>query len=298
MRKSIFVTAIGLLLLSGAALAWLSLAGGERTFQAKGRVTGLGGERSVYVEHGEVSGYLPARTTPFRAQRAGQVDSLDAGDAVAFKLTATRDSFWITGIEKLPDNAVPRSPAVTVQKQAGAANSAVLEAGDEVPDVELVDQDGRAVRLSDYRGKALVLTFIYTECPLPDFCPLMSQQFAALQPKLKSTFGDSAQLLSISFDPENDTPAVLTDYAQKHTDDTDTWTFATGATPAQLEKAKEAFGITTMEKQGQTIHNLVTALIGPDGRLVWTWRGNDWTPEDILLVAEHTLDEAKVPSGR
>ena len=290
MKRSVFIVGVGLVLLATALFAWLNLVGGKRTFEVKGRVAGFGGERAVYVEHGEVSGYLPARTTPFRAQRAGQIDSLDMGDAVSFTLTATPDSSWITNVEKLPDNAVPRNPAAIAKKQT---DSALLETGEQVPDVELVDQDGRAVRLSDYRGKALVLTFIYTDCPLPNFCPLMSKQFAALQPKLRKAFGDKAQLLSISFDPENDTPEVLTDYAKKYTDDTDTWTFATGATPAQLEKAKQAFGITTIERQGEIVHNLVTALIGPDGKLVWTWRGNEWTPRDILQVASQTLNDGK-----
>ena len=296
MRRSIFVTAIILLLLSGAALAWLTLPGGKHTFEVKGRVAGFGGgDRTVYVEHGEIPGYLSARTTPFRARRAGQVDSLNAGDAITFTLTATRDSVWITDVEKLPDNAVPRSPAATVTKQA---NSVLLEAGDEVPDLELVDQSGRALHLSDYRSKALVLTFIYTDCPLPNFCPLMSNRFAALQPRLQESFGDRAELLSISFDPKNDTPQVLSRYAEQHTSDLSTWTFATGSTPAQLEKAKDMFGITTIGKQGEIVHNLVTALIAPDGRLVWTWRGNDWTPKDILEVAKHTLGEGNLSSRR
>lgn len=96
-----------------------------------------------------------------------------------------------------------------------------------------------------------------------------------------------------SFDPENDTPQVLSDYAKKYTGDLSTWTFATGATPKQQVKAEKAFGITAMKKEGQIVHNLVTALVGPDGRLVWMWRGNDWAPGDILQVAEQTLEDSK-----
>lgn len=159
-----------------------------------------------------------------------------------------------------------------------------------MPDVKLTDQDGETLRLADYRGQSLILTFIYTECPLPNFCPLMSKQFAILQPKLRARYGELAQLLSISFDPENDTPQVLTDYTKRYTDDLSTWTFATGATPEDLEQVKQAFGVTTIEREGQIVHNLATALIGPDGRLVWTWRGSDWTPADILEVAAQTLE--------
>ena len=141
MKRSVFIVGVGLVLLATALLAWLDLAGGKRTFEVKGRVAGFGGERAVYVEHGEVLGYLPARTTPFRAQRADQIDSLAVGDAASFALTATPSSSWITNIEKLLDNAVPRNPASIAKKQT---DNAVLETGEQVSDVEFVDQDGRA----------------------------------------------------------------------------------------------------------------------------------------------------------
>ena len=290
MRKHFFTIGIGVLLLSGAMLAWLTLRSPGGPFVVEGRVVGFGGERVVYVEHGEVSGHLPARTTPLEAEDPTQFDSLEMGDAVRFKVAAGSERLRITGARKLPDNALPQSPAAAGERQDEAANDATLQVGERVPGLKLTNQDGEAVRLSDYRGRALVLTFIYTNCPLPNFCPLMSQQFATLQPKLKARYGQKAQLLSISFDPKNDTPQVLSDYASKYTGDLSTWTFATPKTPAKLEKAKTRFGITTIEKQGQIVHNLITALIGPDGRLVWKWRGNDWQPKDILRVVSQTLE--------
>jgi protein SCO1/2 len=225
-------------------------------------------------------------SSPFQIESPSISDSLKRGDALRFQFTAGTGQARITGIEELPDNALPQNPAAKEMENAEGAPSASLDVGEQVPDVTLVDQEGEEIRLSDFRGKALVLTFIYTECPLPDFCPLMSKQFAALQPKLKDAFGEEVHLLSISFDPKTDTPPVLTEYGQKYTDDFSTWTFATPTSQGELERAKEAFSITTTEKKGEIVHNLVTALVGPDGRLVWTWRGNDWTPEDILEVAK------------
>lgn len=300
MRRSILITGIGFLLLTGGFFVFLELGGLERTVEVKGRVAGLsGGDQALFVEHDSIPGYRGAATSRFEAEDSVPLANISIGDAVQMQVAASLGSARITELTQLPDNAVPMNPAATeISTEGPAGSSPAVEVGEPVPDVELVDQDGETVRLSDYRGQALVLTFIYTSCPLPDFCPLMSQQFAALQPMFKDAFGNRAQLLSISFDPENDTPEVLTDYAKKHTDDLSTWTFATGKTPAELEKAKEMFRITTMEKKGEIVHNLVTALIGPGGRLVWLWRGNDWTPEDIFEVAEQTFQEKKLSSGR
>lgn len=296
MKKSILVAGVGLFLLAGGALLWLNMGGLEQNFEVKGRVAGFDmSGQAVFIEHGIVSGYRPAATSRFETGDSVQVGDLEMGDAVQMQVTVGAGNAQIDRLTKLPDNALPLHPASKGSStQTPSDHSAALEVGELVPDVTLINQDGKTVRLRDYRGQALVVTFIYTNCPMPKFCPLMSRQFTALQPRLKKSFGNQAQLLSISFDPESDTPKVLTEYAKKHTDDLSTWTFATGKTPAELETAKEMFQISTMEKEGEIIHNLVTALIGPGGRLVWLWRGNSWTPEDIFQVAEQTLQEEKL----
>jgi protein SCO1/2 len=287
MQRVVFGIGIGVFLVAIVLLSWQWLGIGRQSFEAEGRVTGVadGGE-TLYIEHEKIEGFREAMSSPFQIESPSISDSLKRGDALRFQFTAGTGQARITGIEELPDNALPQNPAAKEMENAEGAPSASLDVGEQVPDVTLVDQEGEEIRLSDFRGKALVLTFIYTECPLPDFCPLMSKQFAALQPKLKDAFGEEVHLLSISFDPKTDTPPVLTEYGQKYTDDFSTWTFATPTSQGELERAKEAFSITTTEKKGEIVHNLVTALVGPDGRLVWTWRGNDWTPEDILEVAK------------
>jgi protein SCO1/2 len=287
MQRVFLGIGIGVFLVAIVLLSWQWLGIGRQSFEAEGRVTGVadGGE-TLYIEHEKIEGFREAMSSPFQIESPSISDSLKRGDALRFQFTAGTGQARITGIEELPDNALPQNPAAKEMENAEGAPSASLDVGEQVPDVTLVDQEGEEIRLSDFRGKALVLTFIYTECPLPDFCPLMSKQFAALQPKLKDAFGEEVHLLSISFDPKTDTPPVLTEYGQKYTDDFSTWTFATPPSQGELERAKEAFSITTTEKKGEIVHNLVTALVGPDGRLVWTWRGNDWTPEDILEVAK------------
>jgi protein SCO1/2 len=116
----------------------------------------------------------------------------------------------------------------------------------------------------------------------------MSKHFAALQPALRAEYGDRVQLLSISFDPANDTPAVLRDYAARYTDRLDTWTFATGDS-SQVQRATSLFGVYTSQGDGEITHNLVTAVVGPDGTVERLFRGNDWTPEDLRRVVSETI---------
>lgn len=291
MKRTLFAIGIGLIVGAGVLLVWLNLGGGS--FEGQGRVAGFGDEQTLYIEHEEISDYAPAQTTSFSVGETVSLESLEIGDAIQFQGEAGLGQPRITEIDRLSDNALPLNPASEDGGEGGGDQTAALDPGEKVPDVELVDQDGELVQFSDYRGHGLILTFIYTECPLPDFCPLMTTQFADLQPELKERYGGAVQLLSISFDPENDTPEVLTDYGRKHTDDFSTWTFATGATAEQLERAKEAFGITTIEKEDEIVHNLVTAFIDPDGEVVWVWRGNDWEPDDILQVVEETMREER-----
>lgn len=279
---------MGILLILAGVFYLRQLANGEETHIVQGRVVGFGGLSTLYIEHGEVSGFLPAATTPFQADDSFPLDSLEVGDAVQVAVVSGSREFGVTGIERLPDNAIPRNPALPVGTQEAISGNTAIDVGEEVPDVTLTNQDGEAVRFGDYSGRLLVLTFIYTNCPLPNFCPLMSENFARMQPELKAAYGTDVQFLSISFDPKNDTPQVLSNYAARYTDDFSNWTFATPTAEEGLEKAKEAFGITTFEQEGQIMHNLTTALIGTDGKLVWLWRGNTWTPEDIFNVIEET----------
>lgn len=285
------------LALLAAILAGTLLAGcwPSQTHDVRGRVVGFGDDgRTVIVEHEDVPGLMPAMTMPFTATDPDAVRSLNVGDAVAFSFSLTRDSSWIDEVRTLPDSAVAANPAGEPEPlpAASAASSApFLTGGDPVPPFSLVDQDGQPVRRSDFEGQAFAVTFIYTSCPVPDFCPLMSRRFAALQPRLQERFGERARLLSISFDPERDTPAVLANYAAQYTDDTQRWTFATG-TPEAIAQLAAAFGVFTKEGQGddqQIVHNLTTAVVGPEGRVRQIWRGNDWTTGDVLQAIERAL---------
>ena len=166
-----------------------------------------------------------------------------------------------------------------------------------MPDFTLVNQDGKPVHLHDYLGKALLVTFIYTRCPLPDFCPRMNDNFREIQNLLREKPEPLAHaaFLSISLDPEHDTPAVLKHYAtlykktaqdQKAFD----WQFAVPSAK-DLPEVSQFFGLVMQPEQAQIVHSLSTTLIGPDGKVREWYGGNDWKPAEvaqaILLALSH-----------
>jgi protein SCO1/2 len=157
-----------------------------------------------------------------------------------------------------------------------------------MPDVALVDQDGKPLRLSDYRGKAVALTFVFTRCPLPDYCPLVMEKFQAADSLLvKDTrLAARTHLLTISFDTKHDTPEVLRAFGrrfQKTMPPFTHWTLATGKDEA-IRTLGRALELDYVEENRSFTHNLRTAVLDAEGKLRRLFRGNDWTPEE--LVAE------------
>ena len=267
-----------------AAGALLLYVFGTQTYTVGGRVAGIQNDgRTLVVEHEEIPGYMPPMIMPLPVADSSMTAPLEPGDAVQFRL-AVGDSASIIAVRPLPDTAVARNPARTTTPitSADTEGPQMLQEGDRVPaGLTLVNQASESLQIGDYRGQTLVLTFIYTRCPLPNYCPLMSKQFATLQPQLRERYGEEAQLLSISFDPAYDTPQVLREYASKYTDRLDTWTFATGDS-TQVQRATELFGVSARKTaEDEITHNLTTALIGPEGRVRRLWRGNDWAPADV-----------------
>jgi protein SCO1 len=251
-------------------------------YDVTGRIVGFGDDtRIVIIEHDPVPGLMPAMTMPFKVLDVRELVDLQSGDAVRFTLQVTRDSSWIYNIAALPgEGGRETAPTDTY--------GPMLQVGDAVPDFALVDQDGRPLRLADFAETAFVVTFIYTRCPLPEYCVLMSRNMQQIQRAVGDTYGDRLRLLTISFDTENDTPEVLREYARKYTSNTDAWSFAVG-TDEEIARLSEAFGVYYMTAAGEINHNLVTALVGPDGRVVSRWRGNDWSPDEVIEAVEELL---------
>jgi protein SCO1/2 len=287
MRKlspAAFVFAIGI------ALAWAAcqrapenLDTAARHYEARGIIRGLAPDgRAIDIEHEDIPGFMPSMTMTLPVRDPRQTAGFAMGDAISFRLSVTENDSWIDHLKKI-NIAQVRLPSPTPAPRPAANVSPRLRDGDVMPPFELTDQDGRNISLETFRGHPLVLTFIFTRCPIPNFCPLMSKNFAGLQNAIKQGSGRLAQtrLLSISFDPDFDTPQVLKSYAGHAQADPEVWTFATGE-KTEINDLTHGFSVYVQPESGTISHGLATALIDQEGKIVRIWRGNGWALSEIL----------------
>ncbi|MFN7141685.1 MAG: SCO family protein, partial [Limisphaerales bacterium] len=257
----------------------------------KGRFKSLASDgRSAIIEHEEIPDYMPAMTMSFPVRNAAELKKLNPGDAIAFRFVVTENDSWIEQVKRISNDAVAASPASRLR--SGAPNQEPLEIGDLVPNFQLINQRGESFQLDDLMGKHVVLSFIFVRCPVPNFCPLMSANFRKIQDQLaKEELFNEVRLLSVTIDPEFDTPEVLKTYATHYNANDARWIFATGSSQ-EIEGLTDRFAVYAERRDGTILHELVTAYIAPDGRLVRVWRGNDWKPNHILGELRTSLETA------
>lgn len=252
----------------------------RRAFDVQGVIRGFAPDRStVDIEHEAIPGYMPAMTMPFVLRDKEEARDLRVGDAVEFRFVVTENDSWIENVRAIAASEIAL-PSPTPQLEPTVASARVRE-GDALPDFALLDQSGARLAPADFRGKPLVLTFIFTRCPVPNFCPLMSQNFAELQRRIAAgELPRDTRLLSITIDPEFDTPAILQRYAESHGADPAIWKFATGE-KAEIEKLTRAFAVHVAPEGGTLAHGLATAVIDAEGKIIAILRGNRWTIEEV-----------------
>ncbi|MBM3878245.1 MAG: electron transporter SenC [Verrucomicrobia bacterium] len=256
--------------------------GAQRAFQVRGVVQEVrAADRSVRVTHEEIPGYMAAMTMPFDVQDPAELDGLSPGDRIAFRLNVTETEGWIDQVKVLESGLMHFQPAVTPGARR-ARDVEELAEGDLLPDYPFISEQGRRVRLSEYRGQALGLTFIYTRCPYPTFCPRQSRQFVQVCRILAQQAGapDNWRLLSITFDPAFDTPARLQQYGRGYGQDPSRWSFLTGEL-IDIDAITEQFGM-FFGRDGQGFsHNVRTVVVDATGRIQRIFVGNDWTAEEV-----------------
>ena len=235
----------------------------------------------IEIQHENIPGFMPSMTMPFIARDPKQVVNLKSGDAISFRMAVTKKDFWIENVKKIRREDVD----VAEPKQTSSVSTdrdARLKEGDKVPPFSLTNQNGEQISLDTFRGQPFVLTFVFTRCPVPNFCPRMSNNFEELQAAVKAGSGTLAttRLLSITLDPDYDTPKILSEYAAFHHSDSKIWTFATG-NQKEIDSLTRAFSVYRQNEGGTISHGLATALINRDGRIETIWRGNAWTPAEI-----------------
>jgi protein SCO1/2 len=222
----------------------------------------------VTISHRAIPGYMEAMAMPFHADESQDLARLTPGSRIDFQLKVTRHAATIRHIrvEQPPAGDVP------IPKPEGQ-----VAIGEALPDFTLTGQDGRAVTLSEFRGRLVAVDFIYTRCPLPNVCPMLSANFARLQKR----FGGKITLLSITLDPDYDTPQVLTDYAQRWRADSRTWHFLTGS-PDEIRKVAGHFGVIFWPEEGAITHTSSTAIVDGAGRLAAMVEGSSFTSQQLI----------------
>ena len=255
---------------------------GDKRYPLVGQVLVVDATRQeLTVKHKDIRGFMPGMTMPFKVKDPAQVTASRPGDLITATLVVEDSLGYLDDVRKTGEAPLPADMPT-------APAAPMIEAGAEVPGAVFIDQDGSERRLSDWRGKTLAVTFVYTRCPVPDFCPLMDRNFAAVQKALleDTELASRAHLLSVSFDPAHDTPAILAPHAARVGADPAIWSYLTGSRD-QIDRFAAGFGIRTIPGGGsadEIVHNLRTAVIDANGILVTILNGNDWEPAQ--LVAE------------
>ena len=255
-----------------------------RTYQLTGQILVVKPETNeVLVKHEDIPGFMPAMTMPYVVNDPGLIKGRTAGDLITATLVVGSERAYLSTITKTGSAPLPEDARTTIPAAAGVT---LLKPGDTVPDTALTDQNGARVSLKDFRGSAVAVSFIYTRCPLPQFCPLIDRRFTEVQTiaALDTGLAGKIKLLSISFDPAFDRPEVLRAHAKKVGADEQVWRFAT-ADEAIVDRLAAQFGINVIrEKDGTITHNLRTAVVDPSGRVTAILDNNEWTATDLATA--------------
>jgi len=266
----------------GAALFAISflllMPGCAKKYSARGMVLQVDAPaRTLVISHGDISNYMPAMTMPFRAHKQADLAALYPGAQVEFDLVIRKSSSRIERVRRIGGESVieDRGDRIVLPP-----NTDLVAIGSMMPDFALVDQLGQTVRLSDFRGKVVAVDFIYTRCPLPDVCPRLSANFARLQNRFRDRMGRDLQLLSITIDPQYDTPQVLMGYAKIWNAAAPAWRFLTGPDP-DVGVVARRFGMNYWPEEGLITHTSETGVIARDGRLAARVNGTTFLAEAL-----------------
>jgi protein SCO1/2 len=252
-------------------------------FAAQGVVEKIASDRrQVTIHHETIPGYMIEMTMDFPVDDANELKDLVPGDKITFNLNVDQDRDWVSKVHRIGHTDAPMRGAMPMAE--GEAGK--LKPGDELPDGELIAEDGRHFHLSDFRGQVVALTFFFTRCPLPNFCPLMNRNFSQARNLLLADPRAPAnwEFLSVSFDSDFDQPAALVSYGGFYRqNNADRWLFA-AAPPATLTKLARPLGLVIMRQGSNISHNLRTVVIDPKGRLYRQFNDNLWTPQQLAAA--------------
>ena len=274
-EMALFIVAVLTLILQGC-----SAADQPRQYELEGQILAIRvQEKEVLIKHGDIKGFMPGMTMPFKVKDAELLEGITVGDLVKASLAVAPQEAWIATLEKTGSAPITEPASIPA-----ASFVTPVQPGDVAPETTLTDHAGAPLSLTSWGGLAVAVTFIYLRCPLPEFCPLLDRRFARAQQLIEQdeTLRDRARLLSVSFDPDADTPERLQAHADKVQADAAIWRFAT-APRATIDRFAAQFGVNVIREEDATItHNMRTTVIGPDRRVVSVYHGSDWTATQIV----------------
>jgi protein SCO1/2 len=256
----------------------------EQHYHLEGKIEAIDRQhQQLLVDHKEIPGFMDAMAMAYSVKTPLVLDQVSVGDQITADLVVSGTLHWLENIKvvkKADPNAAPASPTPPQVREP--------QPGDDVPNFVLLNQDGKQIHLADFHGQSVLLTFIYTRCPLADYCPAMSTRFSVIEEALqknKQALGKT-HLLSISFDPKNDSPKVLRAYGTGYLQgagekDFRHWEFAV-APKSNLKDVAAFFGLAYMPDEKQFVHSMSTAIISPSGKIFKWYGGIDWQTSDVM----------------
>jgi protein SCO1 len=298
LRKLLLVTVIGIVAVAGchrqqSGAEDSAITTSYKVYKLRGKViANQPATGEITVKHEAIPGFMDAMTMPYRLKDPSILSELHPGDIITADLLVSQGadaSVLLDHIVVVGEGKPDYRPAVIYHVPAK---------GDSVPDFKLRNEDGRIIHLNQFRGKNLLITFIYTRCPLPNFCPLVTHNFAVIHQQLSAdpVTKDKTHLICVSFDPEHDTPERLKAYGEEYIGSDAKkafahWDFAVPEKPVLMEMAKYFdFGMSDAA-DGTITHTLSTTLIGRDGKVLKFYPGNEWTPQQVVTDVKQSLGE-------
>ncbi len=241
------------------------------------------GASTLTVSHDAIPGYMEAMVMPFAVRDGAALRDFHPGDVIEFRLRPRRAGTEIDRLKHLSaagaDAGLTMTPSI----------AALVKVGERVPDFTLTDQNGASVSLSSLRGSVVAITFIYSRCPLPDYCPRMVANLAQVRDRYRDRLGRDLTLLTVTFDPKYDTPAVLRRFASRYGGNVPGWHFLSGE-PEAIAAVCASFGIEYWSDQGLITHTLQTAVIDREGRLRASVEGRGFSGRQIADLVGTILE--------
>jgi protein SCO1 len=266
-----------------AALAGCSLL--TKHYSLRGRVLAKS-TSDVTVNAENIPGFMPAMTMPYPVRDLEALEKVQPGDAITADLVVQGKTYWLDHVVII--GSKDRGSFSTATDNSDIEDESGLSVvGSPVPDVKLVNQDGKTIHLADLKGKTVLITFIYTRCPFPTFCPLLSSEFASIQRELAKTpdLYKKTHLVSVSLDPAYDKPPVLRKYGLGYLKGDSSgfqhWDFV-ATSPEDLKTFASAFGLTYFEEDNLITHSMRTVLVKPDGTVANVWDGSEWRQPELV----------------